>query len=93
MKKEAIISAILDVCKDMGLDYITKVKSATQNADVVVEHNTYKLALSNSMTKNTCWLNQNQELKAKRSSFFSSIKKVRQHSKILITEYLMLIII
>jgi hypothetical protein len=29
MKKEAIISAILDVCKDMGLDYITKVKSAT----------------------------------------------------------------
>ena len=86
MKKEAIISAILDVCKDMGLDYITKVKSATQNADVVVEHNKYKLALYNSMTNN-------QDLKAKRSSFFSSIKKVRQHSKILITEYLMLIII
>ena len=41
MEKEIIISTILDVCKDMGLNYITKVKSSTWNADVVVEHNTY----------------------------------------------------
>ena len=32
MEKEIIISTILDVCKDMGLNYITKVKSATWNA-------------------------------------------------------------
>ena len=46
MEKEIIISTILDVCKDMGLNYITKVKSATWNADVVVEHDTYKVAFN-----------------------------------------------
>jgi len=46
MEKEIIISTILDVCKDMGLNYITKVKSSTWNADVVVEHNTYKVAFN-----------------------------------------------
>lgn len=45
MEKEIIISTILDVCKDMSLNYITKVKSATWNADVV-EHNTYKVAFN-----------------------------------------------
>lgn len=38
INKETIISAIIDVCKAMGLDYITKVRSATWNADIVVEH-------------------------------------------------------
>lgn len=46
MEKEIIISTILDVCKDMGLNYITKVKSAAWNADVVVEHDTYKVAFN-----------------------------------------------
>ncbi len=46
MEKGIIISTILDVCKDMGLNYITKVKSATWNADVVVEHDTYKVAFN-----------------------------------------------
>ena len=43
MEKEIIISTILDVCKDMGLNYITKVKSTTWNADVVVVYNNRKV--------------------------------------------------
>lgn len=46
INKETIISAIIDVCKAMGLDYITKVRSATWNADIVVEHKTYKVAFN-----------------------------------------------
>ena len=30
----------------MRLDYITKVKSTTWNADVIIEHNTYKVAFN-----------------------------------------------
>lgn len=46
MNKETIISAIIDVCKAMGLDYTTKVRSATWNAYIVVEHETYKVAFN-----------------------------------------------
>lgn len=46
MEKETIIAAILDVCKDMGLNYETKVKTTKWNADVVVEHGTYKVAFN-----------------------------------------------
>lgn len=46
MEKGTIISAICDVCKDMGLDYMTKVKSAKWKADVVVEYKTYKVAFN-----------------------------------------------
>lgn len=46
MNKETIISAIIDVCQAKKLDYITKVKSATWNADIVVEHETYKVAFN-----------------------------------------------
>lgn len=46
MEKETIISIICDVCKDMGLEYTTKVKSSTWKADVVIEHKTYKVAFN-----------------------------------------------
>lgn len=46
MNKETIISAIIDVCQTKKLDYITKVKSATWNADIVVKHETYKVAFN-----------------------------------------------
>ena len=36
----------------MRLDYITKVKSTTWNADVIIEHNTYKVAFN----VYRCWL-------------------------------------
>lgn len=46
MEKGTIISAICDICKDMGLDYTIKVKSAKWKADVVVEYKTYKVAFN-----------------------------------------------
>lgn len=46
MEKEIIIASIIDVCKSMGLNYETKVKTAKWNADVIVEHGTYKVAFN-----------------------------------------------
>ena len=46
MEKETIIKVILDVCKNMGLEYDTKVKGSTWNADVVIKKSTYKIAFN-----------------------------------------------
>lgn len=46
MEKETIIASIIDVCKSMGLNYATKVKTAKWSADVVAEHGFYKVAFN-----------------------------------------------
>ena len=54
MEKETIIASIIDVCKNMDLNYATKVKTAKWSADVVVEHKTYKAMHEERVCG--CWL-------------------------------------
>ncbi|TGX79932.1 hypothetical protein E5358_14135 [Palleniella muris] len=46
MEKELIINKIANICKDMGLHYILKAKTALWTADILIECANHKVAIN-----------------------------------------------